>query len=102
MKKAIFSLVKQAVLPAIHLDEHIKQMSEKYEAENELATLSSFGFVRVFGSVAHELSAMEITPYTENYVSLCKEATKMLACGMEEADVLWHFDKLLLKKKGML
>lgn len=101
-KDTIFAVFKEAVLAAKHLDEHIKQLSEKYEAESELATVSSFGFVRVFGSVAHELSEMQITPYTENYVSLCKEATKMLASGMEQSEVLWHFDKRLRKAKGIL
>ena len=101
-KDTIFAVFKEAVLAAKNLDEHIKQLSEKFAAETELATVSSFGFVRVFGSVAHELSEMQITPYTENYVSLCKEATKMLASGMEQADVLWHFDELLRKTKGNL
>lgn len=67
--------------------------NEKVQAENRLATFSSWGFVRVFGGVAAELSKIE----SNSYVFYLEEAEKMLLKGEDPADVLWHFEKRLTR-----
>ena len=80
----------------------IKSLAKMTEAELDLASVTSGKFVRVFSITAHELAENEATPYMETYVALCREATEMIAKGMDQADVLWYFDKKLLAKKQLL
>lgn len=77
----------------------VKSFAKQQEAESDLASVSSWKFVRAFSSTAHELAEKEAAPYTETYVSLCREAAEMLVSGTDQAEVLWYFDKKLLSRK---
>lgn len=77
-------------------------LAKQQKAESVLASVSSWRFVRAFSRTAHKLAEGEVTPYTETYVSLCREAAEMFAIGMDQADVLWYFDMKLLKNKQNL
>jgi hypothetical protein len=77
-------------------------LAKQQKAESDLASVSSWRFVRAFSSTAHELAESEVAPNTETYVSLCREATEMIAIGMDQVDVLWYFDMKLLNNKQNL
>lgn len=76
----------------------IHDLSRRCEAENRLASISSYRFVNAFNQTANAISAARRDPNIETYLSLCAQAGEMLCAGVEEADVLWYFD-LLLKKE---
>ncbi len=80
------------IIPKI-IAARLDMLNEKRQAENRLATFSSWGFVRVFSSVATELSEIE----GNSYVFYLQEAEKMLLKGEDPADVLWHFEKRLTR-----
>lgn len=65
--------------------------TETIEAENELASVSSFDFVFVFKSVAENLSRYTGKPYMD----YLEEAKQMILSGTGLSDVLYHFDMLL-------
>jgi hypothetical protein len=69
------------------------------ESENRLASVSSYDFVDAFRGIAKQISVGRIEPFKEFYISLCAEAYEMLCAGLEQSDVLWHFEKQLYPKK---
>ena len=66
-------------------------MNEELEAENELAAVSNYAFVRALRPVAGELSELSY----RTYISYLAEAKEMILSGKEMSAVLYHFDKLL-------
>lgn len=66
----------------------LEQQSQKAEAENRLASVSSWKFVRCFEPVAKEICEWS----TKQYCDLCEEARERLLSGEEVADVLRFFD----------
>ena len=79
--------------------EALNEINEIFEAENRLASVSSFDFVYAFRYIAKQIAEGRIEPYKETYLLLCHEACEMLCSGVEQSDVLWHFEKQLYPKK---
>lgn len=71
------------------------------EAENELATVTSGGFVRAISPVMKELSYMSAEPGTEVYIRHLNHATELILDGNEQAEVIDYYDaKLEVMKRG--
>lgn len=58
------------------------------EAENRLASISRFGFSFVFA-----LREFKVEQSTCTYISMLEEAAELLASGVDEAEILWYFEK---------
>lgn len=79
--------------------EALNEITEILEAENILASVSNYDFVLEFRLIAKQIAESQVKPYKETYLSLCHEACEMLCSGVEQSDVLWHFEKQLYPKK---
>lgn len=80
----------------------LKESAKKCEAENRLASVSSYDFVCAFQITAKAICEGRTTPNTETYISLCDEAAEMLLRGMNQADVLHHFDLIFERENNMI
>jgi hypothetical protein len=74
-----------------------KEFADIIEAETNLLDVSNNGFVFVFKSVAKELS--ERTGKT--YVEYLEEAKEMFLSGKTSAEVLYHYDLMLIERAGV-
>lgn len=75
--------------------ENLQKVSRIAEAENELATVTSGGFVRTISPVLKELSYMTPEPGTEVYIRHLEHATEMICEGNEQAEVIAYYDNKL-------
>ena len=58
------------------------------EAENRLASISRLGYSFVFA-----LREFKVEQPTCIYISMLEEADELLMSGMDEAEILWYFEK---------
>lgn len=73
----------------------IEDFSKRCEVKNQIASLSNYLFADAFDYIANAICERRSTPNTETYISLGKKAMELLASGVDQADVLDYFDKLL-------
>ena len=102
--KSLGTQLVALVTPAFaSMTEAINEYTKICEADNQLASVSSYDFVWAFKDTAMAICECRTTPNTETYISLCDEAMKRLISGDEQADVLCYFDLLLEKeRKGIV
>lgn len=68
--------------------------------KNEIAMLSSGTFCHAFDDVAYRICSTRTAKTADTYCALADEAVKKLAKGESESDVIWYFEKLLMKERG--
>ena len=64
------------------------------EAENMLASVSSYEFVDLLRPVMRSLSSSKTESNVETYIDLVNDAVKMLYIGKSQNDVLSYFDNM--------
>lgn len=64
------------------------------EAENTLASVSSYEFVDLLRPVMRSLSSSKTESNVETYIDLVNDAVKMLCIGKSQKDVLSCFDSM--------
>lgn len=102
IKELARSLGNLIVNAGMYYRENLQKVSRIAEAENELATVTSGGFVCAISPVLKELCYMSPEPGTEVYIRHLEHATELILDGNEQAEVIAYYDnKLKVAKRGV-
>lgn len=88
IKEASRIVAGLAVKAYTELSESLYTAGRIAEAENRLASVSRFGYTFVLAFRQHKEEDL-----SDIYISKVEEATDMLASGVDDADVLYYFEK---------
>lgn len=91
LKELISSVPEDLIVMLDDFRELTKSYEDTLKAENRLAEVSNWRFVRCFSRTAKALA--ESTRYT--YLDYLEQARELFLEGKDEQEVLWHFDRIL-------
>ena len=100
VKASIMDVAKYCVMEYGRFQKDISDYADICEAENKLYAISSGAFVRAFSDTAHRIAYCRSAPNRDTFLSLARDAERMLLRGDDPAMVLWHFDEMLSKEMG--
>lgn len=100
LSKAMSRFVSNSKIVYGGILETLKQQGEICEMINKLMCVSDRDFALAFTDVAKQICYCKSEPFHETFISLTQEAIHMILSGVEETDVLIHFDEILEKMKG--
>ena len=98
--KNLYKLIKHNTILSYNeaVDALIKY-SEICELENEVASLSNWAVARALDSTLKEITCMGTKPNMETQKAYLELAIKDLISGMDAAEMLWKYDRILYKMK---
>lgn len=100
IKDRIILMCRQSILCLNEFEHALDEIARIQQAENLLASVSSFGFVFAFRDIAQIICYRQADSNTEKYISLCSEAAELLASGVSRPDVLCYFESLINDKRN--
>ena len=77
-----------AVQAYTEFSETLYKVGKIAEAENRLASVAQHGY-----SFVSAFRVYKDDDFPDTYISMAEEATQMLAAGVDDADVLYYFEK---------
>lgn len=89
----IKDIEKQLKELSASFDKWLEKWSERWEAENSLASISSYDFVCALRPVAEKISEQT----GRLYCDILTDAKKRVLAGQDIAEILWHFDSQLIR-----
>ena len=101
--KQLFKAIANTSVIAFHdFQSSLNDTARMCEADNKIYSISSGAFCRAFSDIAKQICYTRKDIFADTYCSLAEEAISMLASGIPEKDVLWHFDRILIRERGGL
>lgn len=82
--------------------QQLNEISEIYELQNQVATLSNSSIASALVKTIKELAIASAKPNHETICTYLNEAIKDLVSGMDAIDVLLKYEDILYRYKGWL
>lgn len=83
----------------IHFREELDAKNKILDAETRLASVApaKYEFVDALRPTAFKIATARMEPWKETYIQICNNAAALLCFGMDQAEVLSHFDLIFWK-----
>ena len=98
VKDRIILMCRQLISCLNEFERVLDEIARTQQAENLLASVSSFSFVFAFRDIARIICYSQADSNIEKYISLCSEAAELLVSGVSQPDVLCYFESLTNNK----
>lgn len=99
--KELFKAIANTSVIAFHdFQSSLNDTARMCDADNRIYSLAGGAFCRAFSDIAKQICYTRKCIFADTYCSLAEEAIVMLLKGVPEKDVLYHFDKILIRERG--
>lgn len=99
--KELFKAIANTAVIACHdFSASLNDTARMCDADNRIYSIAGGAFCRAFSEIAKQICYTRKCIFADTYCSLAEDAISMLASGVPEKDVLYYFDKLLIRERG--